>query len=228
MEDSYKIQVNNRFAEVVEYLVSNGIVGSKKQLAESINISNTKLSEILNNRMMAGISEFQNLSTKYGISYQFILDGVPDDYLVHFDVNQNVHLNPNVHPKSVHDRKTIESNTIPNVHSNIAHEPQPNYVAAAITISSILEQIKILCNCSTDNELAEFFGVKQVTISAWRVRNTINYELLINICAKYGWSLDILFGLKPSPVQSNQTNKDLIIAKLTGQVELLKELLAKK
>lgn len=216
----------NSKERILEYLNIKGI--SKREFYINTGLSNGFLDKTNN----IGADKIEIIISIYPeINLYWLITGkgtmVLDSH-VHSDVHSNVHIIPNVQYSNGHDNNTTENSAIPKVHYNGVHEPQPNYVAAAITISSILEQIKILANCSTDNELAEFFGVKQVTISAWRVRNTINYELLINICAKYGWSLDILFGLKPSPVQSNQTNKDLIIAKLTGQVELLKELLAKK
>lgn len=216
--------INIRFVKIMEAL---GL--SSYKLAKELNTSEAVLSNIKNGKNKPSIDIIERLLNLYEvINPVYILTGNGEILNTQLDTPDNTPVIPNVHYNNGYNSKTTENSAIPKVHYNGVHEPQPNYTSAAITISSILEQIKILCNCSTDNELAEFFGVKQVTISAWRVRNTINYELLINICAKYGWSLDILFGLKPSPVQSNQTNKDLIIAKLTGQVELLKELLAKK
>lgn len=46
----------------------------------------------------------------------------------------------------------------------------------------IINEIKNHLQYKTDTELAEFLGVKQPTISTWRKRNTIDYELIIAKC----------------------------------------------
>lgn len=48
--------------------------------------------------------------------------------------------------------------------------------------SLIINEIKNHLQYKTDTELAEFLGVKQPTISTWRKRNTIDYELIIAKC----------------------------------------------
>jgi hypothetical protein len=48
--------------------------------------------------------------------------------------------------------------------------------------SQIINEIKSHYNIKTDSELASFLGVSQPTISAWRKRNTIDYELIITKC----------------------------------------------
>jgi len=49
-------------------------------------------------------------------------------------------------------------------------------------IGVILDRIKIIYQIPTDKELARFLEVKSGTISAWRSRNSINYELIFNKC----------------------------------------------
>lgn len=46
----------------------------------------------------------------------------------------------------------------------------------------VINDIKNHLNYKTDTELADFLGVKQPTISTWRKRNTIDYELIIAKC----------------------------------------------
>ncbi|MDK7375944.1 helix-turn-helix domain-containing protein [Weeksella virosa] len=46
----------------------------------------------------------------------------------------------------------------------------------------ILNQIKKHLKFKTDTEFADFLGVKQPTISTWRKRNTIDYDLIIAKC----------------------------------------------
>lgn len=48
--------------------------------------------------------------------------------------------------------------------------------------SLIINQIKLHLGIKTDSEFAEFLGVKQPTISTWRKRNTIDYDLIITKC----------------------------------------------
>ncbi|WP_286767195.1 MULTISPECIES: LexA family transcriptional regulator [Sphingobacterium] len=48
--------------------------------------------------------------------------------------------------------------------------------------SLIINQIKSHLNIKTDSDFADFLGVKQPTISAWKSRNTMDYELIITKC----------------------------------------------
>lgn len=48
--------------------------------------------------------------------------------------------------------------------------------------SFIINQIKLHLGIKTDSGFAEFLGVKQPTISTWRKRNTIDYDLIITKC----------------------------------------------
>jgi len=57
------------------------------------------------------------------------------------------------------------------------------------TIEEILDKIKELKGLKTDTDLAEFFGVKPQTISTWRKRKTIPYDLLIAFCEKEDWPI---------------------------------------
>lgn len=69
-------------------------------------------------------------------------------------------------------------------------------------VDFILENIKVKINGNSDNDLAKFFKVKTGTISAWMVRNSMNYDLLIMRCKEYNYDLnEIIFG--------NTTNNSL-------------------
>lgn len=48
--------------------------------------------------------------------------------------------------------------------------------------SLIINKIKLHLGIKTDTEFADFLGVKQPTISAWRSRDTLDYELIIEKC----------------------------------------------
>lgn len=47
---------------------------------------------------------------------------------------------------------------------------------------NILDRIKELANLSSDTELANFLGIKKATLSNWRSRDTIDYDLVFSKC----------------------------------------------
>lgn len=51
-----------------------------------------------------------------------------------------------------------------------------------IATTEIIERLKTIYELDTDSALAEFFGVKRNTISSWRSRNSINYDLIFAKC----------------------------------------------
>lgn len=67
--------INSRFIESVNYLINNKISRNKAEIAESLGIGATRLSEILNNRMKAGTDLIACLCFKYDISSDWILMG---------------------------------------------------------------------------------------------------------------------------------------------------------
>ncbi len=46
----------------------------------------------------------------------------------------------------------------------------------------IINKIKSYLGIKTDSDFATFLGVKQPTISSWKSRNTLDYELIIAKC----------------------------------------------
>ena len=51
------------------------------------------------------------------------------------------------------------------------------------SVQNIIDRAKKGLKIKTDSALASYFGVKPNTISAWKKRNSINYELLFAKCA---------------------------------------------
>lgn len=74
----YKDEVNDRFILACEFLIEQGYAENKTNIAEKLNISNSKLSEILNRRMKPGIPEIQKLHNFFGVSFDYIFNGQPN------------------------------------------------------------------------------------------------------------------------------------------------------
>lgn len=72
---NYKNDVNSRFIECCNYLLSSKKVEDKTTLAAILDIKPNKLSEILANRMRAGVNEIQKLCSNYKVSYKYLFDG---------------------------------------------------------------------------------------------------------------------------------------------------------
>jgi SOS-response transcriptional repressor LexA len=60
-------------------------------------------------------------------------------------------------------------------------------------IDNILERLKNAKKIKTDTDLAELLGVKPNTVSGWRARKSIPYELIISFCDKEGVDVDWVF-----------------------------------
>ena len=62
-------------------------------------------------------------------------------------------------------------------------------------VDFILKNLKSKTGARNDAEIAAFFEVKPGTISAWKVRNSINYDLLIAKCKENNYDLnEIILG----------------------------------
>jgi phage repressor protein C with HTH and peptisase S24 domain len=70
-----KLEVNERFKQVVEYMLLVDKSLSKTSIAQQFGISKSKLSEILNNRMMAGVDMLNKLVLYYNVNSHWLLTG---------------------------------------------------------------------------------------------------------------------------------------------------------
>lgn len=71
----YKISINQRVIEAINYTINNNIAASKTEIATLLGVKTNKLSEILGQRMSAGLDIIQNLCTKFNVSSEWILLG---------------------------------------------------------------------------------------------------------------------------------------------------------
>lgn len=76
--------------------------------------------------------------------------------------------------------------------------------------SQIINEIKSHLNIKTDSELANELGVSQPTISAWRKRNTLDYELIITKCKIFNpeWLITGKGNILKNDIRSNEINID--------------------
>ncbi len=70
--------INTRALDAIAYLLSNGELHTKTSIAQDLGISQSKLSEILGERMKAGTEILAGLSSEYNISSQWLLTGEGD------------------------------------------------------------------------------------------------------------------------------------------------------
>jgi transcriptional regulator with XRE-family HTH domain len=70
-----KSLINKRFLEAINLLVSNKIAKNKAEISHNLGISASKFSEILNERMLAGVDLLAKISEIYNISPDWLLSG---------------------------------------------------------------------------------------------------------------------------------------------------------
>lgn len=88
----YKMKdtVNQRFINLVNYVISGNIAKSKTEIAEKLNFSTGKLSEILNGRNNVGLDMIVGFCEAYNINYEYILTGRGEIYKTEFAEPRNL------------------------------------------------------------------------------------------------------------------------------------------
>lgn len=92
----------------------------------------------------------------------------------------------------------------------------------------ILNEIKLYLGFERDTDFAEFLGIKQNTLSNWKARNSIDYDLIISKCEEINanWLLTGEGNMlkKSTPSQEVQeVHDDKYTASLEKQVALLEK-----
>lgn len=63
----------------------------------------------------------------------------------------------------------------------------------------VKERLKVTLNIKTDRELAEVLGIAPPSVSNWKKRNTIPYDICVQVATEHQISLDwLILGLGPS------------------------------
>ena len=75
-----KTSINQRFIYTINFLIKDKKVKNKKEISDNLHCSQSKFSEILNNRMHASVEMIALLSQLYNISLDFIILGVDTLY----------------------------------------------------------------------------------------------------------------------------------------------------
>jgi transcriptional regulator with XRE-family HTH domain len=73
-----KNDISSRFLQVLEHLISSGIVSSKGDFATKVGISNSMVTEISKGRSSVGVSAIQKTVLLFGISGDWLLTGTGD------------------------------------------------------------------------------------------------------------------------------------------------------
>lgn len=71
-----KVSINQRFKEAVEFLIKSEKSLNKTSIAEKLDISKSKFSEILNNRMNIGVEDLALFAFHYKIDPNWLLLGI--------------------------------------------------------------------------------------------------------------------------------------------------------
>ncbi len=72
--------------------------------------------------------------------------------------------------------------------------------------TEVIARLKLSLNFKKDIQLAEFLNVRPNTISTWKKRDTLDYNMLISVCGVYDLDLnEILLGKKKRQASSIET-----------------------
>ena len=117
-----KQEINKRFITAVHAILSNGLISSKAGLAESLGVKPAKFSEILNNRMNAGVDMIAIMCDFYHVSPDWLLmsrgnnlfraDELPKYWVDDDDLNQKPKEREQDAPKPIKDNKPRASHDV--------------------------------------------------------------------------------------------------------------------
>ena len=88
--------------------------------------------------------------------------------------------------------------------------------------SIIINELKKYLNIKTDSEFAKFLGLKQNTISSWKSRNSLDYDLIISKCDQINanWLLTGEGEMLKSKVSNNNLEPDNNFEEIQGLTDI--------
>lgn len=242
--------ISNRIIQLIEALGH-----TKNSFSQAIGLTNNvTIGRIVNENRKPSYEILEKIIQTFGsIDANWLFSGegkmFKDD--AHSNAHFYAHLKPNVHSKVYKKEEDTSQKQNYTKYSmlfskkpELLNEQDESYNGLGFSVPAVLERLKKCTSTATDSELSELLGVKSGTVSAWRNRNTINYELIINICRLNKWDLNYIFlgqqlrttaiNAQPAPNKSQLNeylttieSQKLTIANLQGKIELLKEMLSK-
>ena len=86
----------------------------------------------------------------------------------------------------------------------------------------IINELKNYLNIKTDSEFAKFLGLKQNTISSWKSRNSLDYDLIISKCDQINanWLLTGEGEMLKSKVSNNNLEPDDNFEEIQGLTDV--------
>lgn len=86
-------------------------------------------------------------------------------------------------------------------------------------VKEILQRLKVITNANTDTELASMLGVNQSTISVWKMRNSIDYDLIFTKCNNNDINLHWLLTGEGEPyINSNLGSEYALVPVIDGYI----------
>lgn len=85
--------------------------------------------------------------------------------------------------------------------------------------SFILKKLKNYLQVRTNIELADLLGIKPNTISTWKKRNSMDYELIVSVCEKYGINLNDIFYDNNTVFEVENTDQNTGISVITRDLQ---------
>ena len=70
----------------------------------------------------------------------------------------------------------------------------------------VLQKLKKKLKINSDKQLSEFLNVKPNTISTWKKRNSLDYDIIISICELYDINLNEIFYDSGKRITDNDSN----------------------
>ncbi|MGG5578753.1 helix-turn-helix domain-containing protein [Myroides sp. C15-4] len=76
--------------------------------------------------------------------------------------------------------------------------------------NDVIRRLKVLLGLKTDLELANLLEIKPNTLSSWKIRETVRYDRIIEVCKKNKIDLNEVFLIHPNSVYSINLDERIV------------------